>query len=158
MSPSDLLRTAYALLSPAKSGRPTQASLRRATSSAYYALFHCLARECADLLIGGSGSDRSDAAWRVVYRALEHGPAKTKCRKREMTRKFPEEVRSFANAFAELQEKRHSVDYDPFVQFTKSDASTDIATVELAITAFKSAPVKDRRAFCAYTLFKDRND
>ena len=75
-----------------------------------------------------------------------------------MTRKFPEKVQRSANAFAELQEKRHSADYDPFVQFTKSDASTDIATVELAITAFKSAPVKDRRAFCAYILFKDRND
>lgn len=75
-----------------------------------------------------------------------------------MVRKFPKEVQSFASMFAELQEKRHSADYDPFVQFTKSDISTDIAAVEDTITGFKSVPTKHRRAFCAYILFKDRND
>ncbi len=157
MNPSDLIGTAYALLSPAK-GTPTDASLRRATSSAYYALFHYLSRECADLLIGESGSDRSDAAWRQVYRALEHGPAKTKCRKREMMRKFPVEIQSFAKTFADVQEKRHSADYDPFAQFAESNVRNDIATVENAITDFKSAPTKHRRAFCAYVLLRDRND
>lgn len=158
MNPFDFLKAAEVLLSSAKDGRPTRVSLRRAISSAYYALFHCLARECADLLIGGSGLDRSDAAWRQVYRALEHGPAKTKCRKRETMRKFPKEVQGFVSMFAELQEKRHNADYDPFAQFSKSDVSTDIAAVENAITDFKSAPAKHRRAFCAYILFKDRND
>ena len=157
MNPSDLIGTAYALLSPAK-GVPTEASLRRATSSAYYALFHYLARECADLLIGGGGPDRSDAAWRQVYRALEHGPAKTKCRKRDMIKKFPKDIQSFARTFADVQEKRHSADYDPFAQFAASDVSTDIAAVEAAIARFKSAPEKHRRAFCAYILLKDRND
>ena len=157
MNPPDLLDAAHVLLSSAE-GRPTEASLRRAISSAYYALFHCLSRECADLLIGGSGSDRSDAAWRQVYRALEHGPAKTKCRKREMIRKFPEEIQSFAKTFADMQEKRHGADYDPFAQVTKLDVSTDIAAVEAAIARLKSAPAKHRRAFCAYVLLKDRND
>lgn len=101
MNPSDLIETARVLLSSAK-GTPTEASLRRAVSSAYYALFHCLSRECADLLIGGSGSDRSEAAWRQVYRALEHGPAKTKCKKRQIIRKFPKEIEDFASRFAEL--------------------------------------------------------
>ncbi len=157
MNPSDLIETASALLSPA-GGKPTEASLRRAVSSAYYALFHCLAHECANLLIGGSGSDRSEATWRQVYRALDHGPAKTKCKKREMIRKFPEEIQSFTKTFADLQEKRHSADYDPFAQFTELDVSTNIAAVEAAISRFKSAPIKHRRAFCAYVLFKDRND
>lgn len=157
MNPPDLLGTAHVLLSSAE-GKPTEASLRRAISSAYYALFHCLSRECADLLIGGSGPDRSGAAWRQVYRALEHGPAKTKCRKREMIRKFPDEIQNFARTFADIQEKRHSADYDPFAQFTKSAVGNDIAAVEAAIARLKSAPEKHRRAFCAYILFKDRND
>ncbi len=156
MNPSDLIATAYVLLSSA-GGKPTEASLRRAVSSAYYALFHCLARECADLLIGGSGSERSDAAWRQVYRALEHGPAKTKCRKREMIAKFPVEIRSFSKTFADLQEIRHSADYDPLAQFNRLGVSTDLAAVGAAITEFRSAPIKDRRAFCAYILFKDRS-
>ncbi len=158
MNPSDLLATARELLSPPRGGPPTEASLRRAISSAYYALFHFLARECADLLIGAGGSDRSDAAWRQVYRALEHGPAKTKCRKREMMRRFPEGIRSFASVFAELQEKRHAADYDPSAQFTETDTSTDIAAVADTMAKFISAPVRDRRAFCAYILFKDRAD
>ena len=157
MNPSDLLGTAHVLLSSA-GGKPTEASLRRAVSSAYYALFHCLARECADLLIGGDGSDRSNAAWRQAYRALEHGSAKTKCRKREMIAKFPVEIRGFAKTFADLQETRHSADYDPFAQFNGLDVGTDIAAAEAAIAEFRSAPVKHRRAFCAYVLLKDRND
>ena len=75
-----------------------------------------------------------------------------------MIRKFPVEIQSFAKSFADLQEKRHSADYDPFAQFAESDVSNDIATVEAAITDFKSAPAKHRRAFCAYVLLKDRND
>jgi len=157
LNSSDLLDTAHVLLSSA-GGKPTEASLRRATSSAYYALFHCLSRECADLLIGDSGSDRSEAAWRQVCRALEHGPAKTKCRKQEVIRKFPGGIQKFARTFMELQEKRHRADYDPSAQFIKLDVSSDIVAVESAITEFRSAPVKDRRAFCAYILFKDRND
>jgi len=53
--PLDLLDTAHDLVS-ARSGRPKQGHLRRSVSSAYYAMFHALARCCADLSIGGSGS------------------------------------------------------------------------------------------------------
>ena len=75
-----------------------------------------------------------------------------------MIRKFPVQIQSFSKTFADLQEKRHSADYDPFAQFQELDVSTDLAAAETAITDFKSAPTKHRRAFCAYILFKDRND
>ena len=75
-----------------------------------------------------------------------------------MIRKFPDEIQNLARTFADLQEKRHSADYDPLAQFTKSAVSTDIVAVESAIAEFKSAPAKHRRAFCAYILLKDRND
>ncbi len=156
MNPSDLLDTATVLLTSSK-GRPTGASLCRATSSAYYALFHCLARECANLLIGGGNAERSEAAWRQVYRALDHGPAKQRCKNTSVMRRFPREVEDFANAFVTMQEKRHRADYDPFSRFTKSEVSTDIALARLAIERFKSARAKDRRAFCAYVLLKERN-
>ena len=50
-----------------------QASLRRAISTAYYAVFHSLARIAADLIVG---TDRNEA-WHQAHRALEHGSAKT---------------------------------------------------------------------------------
>ena len=131
-------------------------SCRRAVSSCYYALFHCLARECANLLIGGDGSDRSDEAWRQVYRSLEHTAAKDRC-KHNMIHKFPKPIEDFANTFVTMQDKRHQADYDPSARFVKSSVEFDIVLVEQAIKNFKSANVKDRRAFCAYVLLKKRN-
>ena len=71
MKAHDLIATARSLtgLDPRK---PTQANLRRAVSTAYYAVFHLLARTAADLLIGRT----HNSAWHLAYRALEHGNAK----------------------------------------------------------------------------------
>jgi hypothetical protein len=48
-------------------------------STAYYAVFHALARICADRLIGSSTTASEGAAWGQVYRALEHGFARNAC-------------------------------------------------------------------------------
>lgn len=132
-------------------------SCRRAVSSCYYALFHCLARECANLLIGGEGSNRSPEAWNQVYRSLEHGHAKQSCANKAMIRKFPKGIEDFSNAFVTMQQKRHEADYDPSATFAKSAVESDIGLVEEAIRKFKQVPVKDRRAFCAYVLLKPRS-
>src|SRR5262245_24760415 len=58
--------------------RPRQADLRRATSTAYYALFQAMAKDVADLF-AGAGPNRPDKAWRHAYRALDHGTAKNAC-------------------------------------------------------------------------------
>ena len=63
------------LLARAGSKRPRQSDLKRAISTAYYALHHALAREAADLLVG-KGVSRSTDAWVQVHRSLEHGFAK----------------------------------------------------------------------------------
>jgi hypothetical protein len=104
--PLDLLDTAHDLVS-LRSGRPKQGHLRRSISSAYYAMFHALMRCCADLLIGGSGSNRSKPAWSQVYRALDHGAARSACSNETMIAKFPREIQDFSNAFVQLQSKRH---------------------------------------------------
>ena len=132
------------------------ACCRRAVSSAYYALFHCLARECADLLIGGSNSARSQEAWRQVYRSLDHGPCKDRCKDKAMIKRFPKGIEDFANAFVTLQERRHIADYDPFATFVKSSVEADIAIAEQALNDFRAESTKDRRAFCAYVLLKKR--
>jgi hypothetical protein len=153
LKPHDFIKTAGILLASGKH-KPTMVCLRRAVSSCYYALFHCLARDCADLLIGGSGSQKSVDAWRQVYRSLEHGATKDRCKDGSMIKKFPKPIEDFANAFVQLQDRRHSADYDPMASFTKVQVAADILLVEGAIAAFKSAPLKDRRAFCAYVLLR----
>lgn len=49
MTPHDLVAAAQDLVGDGK-GAPRQANLRRAISTAYYDLFHCLAECCADAL------------------------------------------------------------------------------------------------------------
>jgi calcineurin-like phosphoesterase len=55
-----------------------------------------------------------------------------------------------------MQEKRHLADYDPFETFKKSVVVQDIATVKQTIIDFNAVPTKDRRAFCAFVVFKRR--
>lgn len=153
MNPHDLLKAARDLVE-CDNRKPRQANLHRATSTAYYALFHTLAGSCADLLVGGNGASRSRAAWKQVYRALSHGTTKKACSSPNI-QKFPREIQDFANMFAQMQSKRLSADYDPFCRTEKSTVLTDIEGVEAAISDFKKAPIKDRRAFAALVLFRD---
>lgn len=155
MRSDDLLSVADDLVSTT-SRKPRQTNLRMAVSTAYYAMLHCLARCCADTLIGSRSADRSRPAWRQVYRALEHGLAKKHCNNQTIMRRFPKNIEDFANTFVSLQEKRHLADYDPFSQFTKLGVKSDISATRDAIERFQSTPIKDRRAFAAFVLFKNR--
>lgn len=154
----DLIATAKELAVSGR-GRPRNSNLRRAVSTAYYALFHCLATDCADLLVGGRGANRSDTAWRQAYRALEHGNARRQCSRDEISR-FPAGIRDFADAFVEAQGKRHAADYDPRLdpQFNKSNVEQNILAAEYAIRRLRQSPVMDRRAFAIYVLLRYRAD
>jgi predicted LPLAT superfamily acyltransferase len=152
VDPHDLIEAAFGLCHH-NGRRPKQAHLLRAVSTAYYAMFHALARCCADTLIGGPNSERSKPAWRQVYRSLDHGPSKTACMHDKMSG-FPTEIQDFANMFRSMQEKRHKADYDPQEKAFKSAVLFDLDQVKLAIARFENAPLKDRRAFAAFVLFK----
>ena len=93
--------------------------MNRAVSTAYYALFHTMARLCADT-IAGTGKTRSTKAWQQTYRALAHGFAKNACAQ-VRSRGFSPEITRFAMAFVELQQLRHDADYDPTKSFKRSD-------------------------------------
>ena len=154
---ADLIAAALDLVEAGSRGRPRQANLRRAISTAYYAMFHCLAVCCADMLVGGVGAERSEPAWRQVYRALEHGAARQRCNRTAIIQKFPVEVRDFAEKFAIMQQKRHRADYDPEADYEKDDVLKDITDAAEAIAKFQRVPVKDRRAFAVYLLLPLRS-
>ena len=154
---ADLIAAARDLVEAGDRGRPRQANLRRAVSTAYYAMFHCLAVCCADLLVGGVGAERSEPAWRQAYRALEHGAARQRCNRTAIIQKFPVEIREFADRFAGMQQKRHRADYGPEARYDKDDVLQDITNVAEAIAKFQRVPVKDRRAFAVYLLLPLRS-
>ena len=156
MKPLDLLKTAEALLKVG-GGNVSQANLRRAHSTVYYAMFHALAGCCADMLVGGTGSDRGEKAWRQVYRALEHGYSKQVCKQPTLMKRFPKSIEDFGSFYVAMQAKRHSADYDPFIKLGKSEVRADLDQAKIAIEGLRREELKHRRAFCAYVLLKNRD-
>lgn len=154
MKSADLLNQAEYLCRRARK-RPKQADLRRAVSAAYYGVFHDLCATCANAFIGASFEARSSKAWRQVYRALNHNDAKRRS-KTAQSLGFPREIRDFARAFVNLQQQRHSADYDPAYRLQKSEALRLIGSAKIAIEQLKSANMADRRAFAAFVLLQDR--
>jgi uncharacterized protein (UPF0332 family) len=116
-------------LAKASPTKPRQAEVRRAVSTAYYALFHALAKNAADVLVG-VGRSRANEAWVHVYRALDHGFAKNAC---QQTRTVPATFVACADEFIELQEARHKVDYDPRISLSRIEALEWAMRAEVAI-------------------------
>lgn len=150
---TSLLVTALRLANAARS-RPRQSDLRKAVSSAYYALFHEIAKDASDLLVG-VGRDRPDKAWRQAYRALDHGFARNACRELR-TLGFPPTLQACGDAFVSLQQARHDADYDPTHRLSRSQALQAIALAERAIADLKASSRKDRKAFAVLLLLKRR--
>jgi hypothetical protein len=64
---------------------------------------------------------------------------------------------TFASEFIELQDLRHSADYDPRVRFTRAEALQWAACAEAAIAGFRGVPRRDRKAFAVHLLLKRRS-
>ena len=157
MNPDQLLTIAFNLASgTGRPGRPVDAELRRAVSTAYYAMFHALAQTCAALL-GTNPSTKH--AWIQLYGALEHGPAKSRCTgPSNVLQTFPRAVQNFASHFVKMQAHRHRADYDPTARLERAAVFQYIEETKTAIEDLNQAPRKDRRAFAVYVLFPLRRN
>ena len=128
----DLLKQAFLLLNK-ESKNPTQASLRRSVSTAYYALFHLLIQEAS---ANWSRADTRD----YLARAFDHRTMKQACTWAEnatydatISPQVVTKLRSVARAFRELQLQRHLADYSNATKWDRIKAS---AKVDQAKTAF----------------------
>jgi uncharacterized protein (UPF0332 family) len=141
--------------------KPKQANLRRAISSAYYALFHMLVDEACRVQVG---AQHNQAPYRqVLGRAFAHTVMKEACKsfgggtlKKGVAKGLPggfavpAEVRQLAETFVDLQEWRHRADYDLTERFKRSDVLSLINEVERRIQAFTQlAPSNEKRFFLA---------
>lgn len=153
----DLLDQA-AFLAAKDPKRPKQANLRRAVSSAYYALFHYLIDQaCRELL----GTQNDKRVYRhVLARAFDHGCMKEACvafRDVSLPKKMagalpsafaiPPELQFVAETFVQAQEKRHIADYDLSTRFARWDVAGFIHEVERAIATFESVTNVNSRQF-----------
>jgi len=119
----DLLRQADHLATY-EGSNPSQASLRRAVSTAYYALFHLLVEAAA---LRWSGSPEAQTG---VERGFQHGVMKSiSIQFQKQTwhdwhgnqQPIPPAIRKVASAFVDLQDERHAADYDNHELWTMLD-------------------------------------
>ena len=161
MKSTNLLRVAQASAQGAVStgiGRPLQEELKRAVSTAYYALFLHLCETTANLMVGTlqPGPERR-TAWQRMYRVLQHGATRNRCENRREVQQFSADIRAFANRLAIAQDARHDADYDPLSKYTREDVLDIIAEAHRVISVFDAAPRQERLHFIAYLVGNDRN-
>jgi len=153
MNPDHLLDQADRLTQPSAAGAPRQADLRRAISSAYYALFHYILKSAADMSVGAAMRKTNPDLYGRAYRSLEHADVVTRSKE---ARAIGANIKAFADAVVDLQKTRVGADYDPTFRITRSDATTKVSTVRAAIARFEAATEAERKAYLATILFKKR--
>jgi hypothetical protein len=142
-SPRDLLAQARHLATK-DSGTPAQASLRRAVSTAYYALFHLLVSEASALLASGDSKLQD-----LVARAFDHGDMQKACATFASSGTmppiidahygsvtFPPELKAVAQAFVDLQGARHDADYATHRAWMRTEATTEVERAEKAFESW----------------------
>jgi hypothetical protein len=143
MNPQHLLDLAEQI-ARGGTGRPRQSDLRRAVSTAYYALFHLLTQSGAALV-------HSSAVLRpILARHYEHREMKNASKSvaagqvptplQQVTATVPVDLMTVAKTFIELQEARHQADYDssPAIQFTRQDVLDVVRRARHAFQAWET--------------------
>jgi hypothetical protein len=132
----DLLKQAFLLLNK-EPKTPTQASLRRSVSTAYYALFHLLIQDAS---VNWSRLDTRD----YLARAFEHKTMKeasTRAENATYDSSVPPPVvaklRSVARAFRELQFQRHLADYSNATKWDRIKASSKVNQSKTAFSDWR---------------------
>lgn len=140
--PDDYLEDALAAVSLSKK-RPKQSLLRRAVSTAYYALFHELV-ECAAASLTPTKPARLKSE---VARMLSHGDMLDVCKvwskgnagkwQHLAPAPLPVQIKDVASAFVSLQQARHEADYDTSRRFLKAEARVHVGRAQNAIAGWR---------------------
>ena len=166
LNPDHLFEQADKLIAPPAAGPPRQVDLRRAISAAYYGIFHATLAAAADEFVGKT--KRSTVPYSLVYRSVDHRSLRDLClelRKPNLPTRylrfepsngFGPNIKAFAAALVDLQEKRHAADYDPAIRVRSSDALLAVGTARTALRRFQRASSTRRKAFLSLLLFPPR--
>lgn len=141
--------------------RPKQASLRRAVSAAYYAVFHLVTDEGARLVVRGSKVTDQLA---TVARVFDHRQMKevaggfaqsNPCQPwRSQLGAVPPDIVIVADALVDLQHARHVADYDKRARFSRREVDEYVALAQEAFDAWRRlTKTRERDLFCLALLF-----
>jgi hypothetical protein len=149
-----------------RGGPRRQANLRRAISTAYYAVCHTVLIAAADRVIGRRR--RGTPHYALVYRSIDHRALSGFCSlisRSTLPPKyhdlsppggFAADIRSFALNAADLQQERHSADYDPGYRVGSTKATVLIGVARDSIGLWNAAATVQREAFLLPLLFSPR--
>jgi uncharacterized protein (UPF0332 family) len=166
LNPDHLLEQAERLVARPAGGQPRQADIRRAISTAYYAVFHAALTAVADEFIGATR--RGTPAYGLAYRSIDHRWLRDLCEDvkkptppAKYTPYLPAKgigpnVIAFATELVALQEKRHAADYDAVLRFRRADAEAAIKSARAALRRLEKAPSEKRNAFLTLLAFPPR--
>ena len=135
----DLLAQATHLASK-EPKKPKQASLRRAVSVAYYALFHFLIDESSRFLVSGSSNDRRKLR-DAIARSFAHAQMKNTSQAfagrgghpwKDLF-PVPPDLATIAQTFVDMQQERHEADYDLSRKFVRSEVLALIVRAQYAV-------------------------
>lgn len=163
---NDLLAQADRLAHADKK-RPKQANLRRAVSSAYYALFHLLVDQGSRFLISGP---KREALRHQLMRSFDHAQMKRAAQafstaspgqnpwRAAVGGTLSASLMAVAHAFVALQEARHEADYDLARAFTRGEAEAFVSRVHTAFADWDvAAGSPEADAFLVALLVKGRS-
>jgi len=156
--PEDLLEQAQHLARRERR-RPKQASLRRAISDAYYALFHLPISEAIQ------NWKRPQERF-ALARMFEHSSIKSACanKRNELNRYFKtrpspgheltvaQHLHVVAATFVRMHEQREDADYNYSTNWTRTDVGSKIAGVAAAFAAWKAIRREEAAQDFLFTL------
>jgi hypothetical protein len=154
------LRTQARQLARQEPRRPRQASLRRAVSAAYYALFHLLVADATRSLVGGAAP--LIPLRHGLSRAFNHGPMAQACKSfarglvpPALAKAVPAsgigtDLRVVAETFTLLQAERHRADYDLAAVYFRADVFKVLEQLDDAWDAW--CRVRDSQEACLFLV------
>jgi hypothetical protein len=164
--PDHLLDQANRLAASTGAGAAWQVDLRRAISSAYYALFHAVAADAVDELVGRT--NRQTTRYMLAYRSVGHRSLRrlsedvvkatlpTKYSGLAPEGGFGADLQFFATTLVVLQERRHRADYDPLFRASRSNALRAVQASRDGLQRLREADRALRRPFLTLVIFSPR--
>ena len=150
----DLLEVAEELAGGTGAHGFRQASMRRAVSTAYYAVFHALCYVCADGLVCWSAKPE---LLEPIYRSVDHGTAR-RILTGEAARRISPALLRLGDVFANLQKQRHGADYLPprIVLNGRGETLALIAQAREAVELIETLDSDARRTLAVLLIAKPR--
>lgn len=146
-------------------GRPRTAHLRRATSTAYYAVFHELVAQGARRAAGNGQDDhrptisrwyahgnfRQTARWVAAITAKKSAPEAV-TRLLTVNGRIDPDLSSVAASFDKLQQARHGADYDPEYDAIRADTLRHVTDAKATVEAIRRLDKANVQAFDMFLL------